>query len=207
MCLNSSISRFLRGVKLLLSRSGVREKAVCISPDSARKPIPISARPFRGPIPMARKQRLRGGHSRIIGGHSRIIDGHSRIIDKGNYSGCSERVRKPGIQAWDPLFRRVYPLPPGLEWYTPLLGVRRPGRSCVAACLRAHGWPLRVRRVTGPVHTYRGAGRGDGERRVSFVRRARARSKNRANPAPKAGLRVRSVRFVTALALHCVQCT
>ena len=171
----------------ILPRSG--EKAVYISPDSARKPIS-----------MARKRRLRG---RV----SRIIDGHSRIIDKGNYSGCSERVRKPGIQAGDPLFRRGCTPYPRTRVVHPLLGVHRPGRSCVVVCPRAHGWPLRVRRVTGPVHTYRGAGRGDGERLVSFVRRARARSKNRANPAPKAGLRVRSVRFVTALALHCVQCT
>lgn len=149
-------------------------------------------------IPIVRKQRLRGGHSRII-------DGHSRIIDKGNYSGCSERVRKPGIQAWDPLFRRVYPPTPRTRVVHPLLGVRRPGWSCVAVCLRAHGWPLRVRRVTGPVHTYRGAGRGDGERRVSFVRRARTRSKSRANSAPRAGLRVRSVRFVTALTKNCTR--
>ena len=128
MYLSGSIARFLRGVKLLLFRSRVREKAVRISPGSARKPIPISARPFRGPIPIVRKQRLR---RRMC----RFIDGHSRIIGKGNYSGCSERVRKPGIQAWDPLFRRVYPLPPGLEWYTPCSGSVAPaGRAspCVS---------------------------------------------------------------------------
>lgn len=150
MCLNSSISRFLRGVKLPLSRSGVREKVVCISPDSARKPIPI-----------VRKQRLR-----------RHI---CRFIDKGNYSGCSGRVRKPGIQAWDPLFSPGVPPTPRTRVVHPLPGVRRPGWPCVAACLRAHGWPLRVRRVTGPVHTYRGDQHGDGERRTRFLRRAHVR--------------------------------
>lgn len=93
----------------------------------------------------------------------------------------------------------------------PLLGVRRPGRSCVAVCLRAHGWPLRVRLDTDPVHTYRGDRHGDGERRtswrVSFAGRARTRSKSRANPAAEALFLVRSVRFVTAFALCCVQCT
>ena len=104
----------------------------------------------------------------FVNNGSEALDGHSRVIDKGNYSGCSERVRKPGIQAWDPLFRRVYPPTPRTRVVHPLLGVRRPGWSCAVVCLRAHGWPLRVRRDRGPVHTYRGDRRGDGERPVGW---------------------------------------
>ena len=72
---------------------------------------------------------------RFIDGHSRIIGGHARALDKGNYSGCSERFRRPGICDRDPLFRRVYPLPPGFEWYTPCSGSGTPAgraRSCVS---------------------------------------------------------------------------
>ena len=190
MYLSGSIARFLRGVKLLLFRSRVREKAVHISPDSARKPIPISARPFRGPIPIVRKQRLRR--------HT------CRFIDKGNYSGCSERVRKPGIQAWDPLFSPGVPPTPRTRVVHPLPAVRHPGWSCVATCLRAHGWPLRVRRDRGPVHTYRGDRHGDGERPVGWHGPCYAH----ARALRRKGVRVaRSVTKLTALALRCVQCT
>lgn len=179
----------------ILPRSG--EKAVYISPDSARKPISISARPFRGPIPISRKQRIKCGCRCPA-------DNGSWALDKGNYSECSERVRKPGIQAWDPLFSPGVHPTPRTRVVHPLLGVRRPGRSCVAVCLRAHGWPLRVRLDTDPVHTYRVGQRGDGERPVgwhgSCYAYVRALQRKEVRVA-------RSVTKFTTLALRCVQCT
>lgn len=179
-----------------------------ISPGSQATPIL-----FRGPgkgmhvskseaqvtISIFREQRIRGD---ILG--SLTSTRVSRLLDKGNYSRCSERVRKPIINAWDPLFSPGVPPTPRTRVVHPLLGVRRPGRPCAVVCLRAHGWPLRVRLDTDPVHTYRGAGRGDGERRTSWHGSCHAC----ARALQRKEVRVaRSVTKFTALALRCVQCT
>lgn len=139
-------------------------------------------------------------HIRIMKRLAVILGSLARAIIRDARRGYENREFKHGTR----FFRRVCPPTPRTRVVHPLLGVRRPGRSCVAVCLRAHGWPLRVRRDRGPVHTYRGDQHGDGERPVGWHGSCYAHVR----ALQRKGVRVaRSVTKFTALALRCVQCT
>lgn len=175
MYLSSSIARFLRGVKLLLSRLGVRKRRYMPRNPEFKNRYPYFA--YRGSSADT--------HGPRITAQKRL----ARIIIRDARGGSATR----GICAWDPLFRRVYPLPRSSEWDTPSTAYGSPRLAPPRATGHRPGVAVPGRRAWRR-RTARGLAR--------LLLRAHVRALQRKE------VRVaRSVTKFTAFALRCVQCT